>query len=73
MRSAVLLLLAMTFLSACAPRSQYGVCPVVVPWSRDDQRALMRDLEASKSPFITRAVQEDAGYRAWARGCRGRE
>lgn len=65
-----ILLMALMGLSACGSVSQ-RVCPLVVPWSADDQKALMGALETDKDPLIHRAVQEDAGYRAWARGCQG--
>lgn len=64
------LLLAIVALSGCVGVPQ-SVCPLVVPWSAEDQQALSRALDADKNPLIHRAVQEDAGYRAWARGCQG--
>jgi len=64
------LLLAVLALAACGV-DQQRVCPLVVPWSAEDQNALSRALDADKDPFIHRAVREDAGYRAWARGCQG--
>jgi len=69
MRISVWLLVAVV-LSGCVAAPQ-RVCPLVVPWSADDQKALKRALDADKDPLIHRAVQEDAGYRAWARGCQG--
>ncbi|GAD26451.1 hypothetical protein Gbth_017_163 [Gluconobacter thailandicus F149-1 = NBRC 100600] len=64
------LVLAIVALSGCGSVPQH-VCPLVVPWSADDQKALSRALDADKDPLIHRAVQEDAGFRAWARGCQG--
>lgn len=56
-------------LGGCADKPLQRVCPLVVPWSAADQLALAADLKASKSLLIHRAVQEDAGYREWARLC----
>ncbi|GAN89905.1 hypothetical protein Gbfr_009_030 [Gluconobacter frateurii M-2] len=64
------LVLAIVALSGCGSVPQH-VCPLVVPWSADDQKALSRALDADKDHLIHRAVQEDAGFRAWARGCQG--
>ncbi|KXV50544.1 hypothetical protein AD945_01825 [Gluconobacter albidus] len=65
-----LLFLVLLGLTRCAADPQ-RVCPLVVPWSAEDQKALSRALGADKDRLIHRAVQEDAGYRAWARGCQG--
>lgn len=58
-------------LEGCADKPAQRVCPLLVPWSATDQLALAADLKASKSLLIHRAVQEDAGYREWARKCQG--
>lgn len=58
-------------LAGCAAKPVQRICPLLVPWSSADQLALAADLKAIKSPLIHRAVQEDAGYREWARKCQG--
>lgn len=57
-------------LSACAgPQAPRAVCPVIVPYSLSDDRALDAALRAHPSDVVDRYLRDYAGLRDQVRAC----
>jgi len=67
---AMVVLCLVVALSGCATsRAPRAVCPVIVPYSRADDRALESALKAHPSPIVSRYLRDYAGLRDQARAC----
>lgn len=59
-------------LSGCVePQAPRAVCPVIVPYSLSDDRALEAALRAHPSPIVNRYLRDYAGLRGQVRACTG--
>jgi len=66
----VLALCVLVSVSGCVgPQAPRAVCPVIVPYSLADDRALEAALQAHPSPVVSRYLRDYAGLRDQARAC----